>query len=94
MKNLYSFLLVAVILLCLAACGQTDDTASPQIALTDVAAEAVPANELAPADVSEVAVASEEMILAQPMDAPVAQPASGEPAAETDTPAEGTTEEE
>lgn len=98
MRKLLAFLFVIAILLCLAACGDAEDTAAPHVALTDVAAEAVPADGIVPADVNEVAVATEEMILAQPMDAPMAQPASGEPyadpAEETDTPAEDPAEEE
>lgn len=98
MRKLLAFLLVAGILLCLTACGQTDDATAPQVALTDVAAEAVPADELAPADVNEVAVATEEIILAQPMEAPMPQPASAdpsaEPAAEADAPEEDPPEEE
>lgn len=98
MKNLSAFLFAVSILLCLTACGKTEVTAVPPVALTDVAAEAVPVDEIVPADVNEVAIATEEMILAQPMEAPMAQPASGDPSAEpvteTDAPAEAPAEEE
>ena len=71
MKHMIALIFAAVLLFCLPACGSEEDSA-PYVALTDVAAESVPAEGIAPADVNEVAIASEEMILpmaeAQPMD--------------------------
>lgn len=81
MKKLYLFLFAAC-LLSLAACSNDEDTAAPLVALPDVAAEAVPVDEIVPADINEVAIATEEMILAQPMEVPMPQPPSGEPFAE------------
>ena len=81
MKKLFMFLFVVSILLCLAACGSSEEDVNTHVSLTDVAAEAVPADEIVPADVNEVAVATEEMILVQPMEQP-AGPASGEPSSE------------
>lgn len=89
MKKLFAFVFAASILLCLAACGSATEDTGPHVSLTDVAAEAVPADEIVPADVNEVAVASEEMLLSQPMDAPMdapmeqpAEPAFGDPSSE------------
>ena len=81
MKKHLSILLAALMCLCLAACGNTGEDTNSHVSLTDVAADAVPADEIAPADVSEVAVASEEMILVQPMEQPTG-PAFGEPSSE------------
>ncbi len=80
MKKLFLFLFAAC-LLSLAACSNDEDTAAPLVALTDVAAEAVPVDEIVPADINEVAIATEEMILALPMEVPLPQPPSGEPIA-------------
>lgn len=92
MKKLFVFLFVVAALLSMTACGE-DSSAVPAVALTDVAADAVPDPEIVPADISEVAVASEEMILVQPAGGPMDQPASGEPAdvpsAEDASPADG-----
>lgn len=85
MKKLFAFLFVASILLCLVACGGAEEGTSSYVSLTDVAAEAVPADEIVPADVNEVAAVTEEMLLAQPMDSPMEQPVgpvSGEPSSE------------
>ena len=81
MKKLFLFLFAAC-LLSLAACSNDEDTAAPLVALTDVAAEAIPADIIVPADVNEVVIATGEMILTQPVEAPLPQSASGEPSAE------------
>lgn len=100
MKHIIALIFAALLLFCLPACGSTEEDTAPYVALTDVAAEAVPAEGLAPADVSEVAVASEEMILpmpeAQPMDGapedafaePYENAAASEAAAEEEAPEE------
>jgi len=80
MKHLISLILAATMLLCLAACGNAEDSAAPHVSLTDVAADAVPADEIVPADIAEVAAATEEMILAQPMEQPAFNVPSSEPA--------------
>lgn len=79
MKKLFVFLFVVAALLSMTACGE-DSSAVPAVALTDVAADAVPDLEIVPADINEVAVASEEMLLVQPAGGPMDQPASGEQA--------------
>lgn len=82
MKNFFFILSVVGILLSLAACSNDEDTAVPLVALTDVAAEAIPTDKIVPADVNEVVIATGEMILTQPVEAPLPQSASGEPSAE------------
>jgi len=90
MKKLFVFLILAN-LLCLAACGRSDKESSTYVSLTDIAAEAVPTEEIVPADVNEVAIATEEILLAQPIEFPAEQPSgepSYDPAEEAPAPAE------
>lgn len=79
MKHYFPLILVVAMLLCLAACGSAEDSATPHVNLTDVAADAVPASEIVPADINEVAAATEEIILAQPMEPPAFGAPSSEP---------------